>query len=53
MAETRAATSMCDIWLGVSVGKGTVVAANSVVIRDIPPKVVVAGVPAKPNSVIQ
>jgi 2,3,4,5-tetrahydropyridine-2,6-dicarboxylate N-acetyltransferase len=32
---------------GVRVGKGSVVAAGAVVVRDVPPGVVVAGVPAK------
>ena len=33
---------------GVTVGKGNVIAANSVVTKDTPDNVVVAGVPAKP-----
>lgn len=45
-----------DVWLGanaiitdgVRIGKGSVVAAGSVVTRDVPPHTVVAGVPAKP-----
>lgn len=44
-----------DVWLGmnvvvlkgVTIGYGTVVAANSVVTKDIPPMVVAAGLPAK------
>ena len=44
-----------DVWIGtraiimdgVSIGNGAVIAANSVVTRDIPPYAVVAGVPAK------
>ncbi|HIY08059.1 MAG TPA: 2,3,4,5-tetrahydropyridine-2,6-carboxylate N-succinyltransferase [Firmicutes bacterium] len=32
---------------GVRVGEGSVVAAGSVVIQDVPPGVVVAGVPAR------
>ncbi|MFC7090472.1 acyltransferase [Halomonas salifodinae] len=44
-----------DCWLGVnvvicpgvSIGKGVVVGANSVVVNDIPDNTVVAGVPAK------
>lgn len=45
-----------DCWLGINVfvmsgvtiGKGAVVGANSVVTKDVAPYVVVAGVPAKP-----
>jgi acetyltransferase-like isoleucine patch superfamily enzyme len=33
---------------GVTIGKGAVVAAGSVVSRDVPPHALVAGVPAKP-----
>lgn len=44
-----------DVWIatgamilpGVKIGKGSVVAAGSVVTKDVPEKVVVAGVPAK------
>ena len=32
---------------GVRIGDGAIVAAGSVVVRDVPPKAVVAGVPAK------
>jgi len=32
---------------GVKIGKGSVVAAGAVVLKDVPPGVVVAGVPAK------
>ena len=32
---------------GVTIGDGAIVAAGSVVVRDVPPKAVVAGVPAK------
>ncbi|MHC4663332.1 MAG: acyltransferase [Planctomycetota bacterium] len=33
---------------GVRIGTGSVVAANSVVTRDVPPNTLVAGIPAKP-----
>jgi acetyltransferase-like isoleucine patch superfamily enzyme len=33
---------------GVTIGEGAVVAANSVVTKDVPPYVVVGGIPAKP-----
>lgn len=44
-----------DVWLGqgvfiksgVSIGNGAVVAAHSVVVKDVPPYSIVAGVPAK------
>lgn len=44
-----------DVWLatganvmaGVTIGKGTIVAAGSMVTRDLPPRVLAAGVPAK------
>lgn len=39
--------SHCTILSGVTIGKGSVVAAGSVVTKDIPPYAVVAGVPAK------
>ena len=32
---------------GVTIGAGTVIGANSVVTRDIPPRVVAAGTPAR------
>ena len=37
----------CLILKGVTVGDGSIVAAGSVVVRDVPPRSVVAGVPAK------
>jgi maltose O-acetyltransferase len=37
----------CTILGGVTVGKGSVVAAGSVVTKDVPPNVLVGGVPAK------
>jgi acetyltransferase-like isoleucine patch superfamily enzyme len=44
-----------DVWLatgvtvlaGVRIGQGTVVAAGSIVTRDLPPRVLAAGVPAR------
>jgi acetyltransferase-like isoleucine patch superfamily enzyme len=36
---------------GVTLGRGAVVAAGSVVARDVPPMAIVAGVPAKPVGV--
>lgn len=45
-----------NVWLGefvsvlpgVTIGKGTIVGANSVVSRDLPPYVIAVGTPAKP-----
>lgn len=47
-----------DVWLGarvivlpgVTIGDGTIVAAGSVVTRDLPPAVVAAGIPARPRK---
>jgi acetyltransferase-like isoleucine patch superfamily enzyme len=36
---------------GVTVGRGAVVAAGSIVTKDVAPMTVVAGVPAKPVAV--
>lgn len=45
----------CDVWIGaraivldgVSIGHGAIVAANSVVTKDVPPYAIVGGIPAK------
>jgi acetyltransferase-like isoleucine patch superfamily enzyme len=37
----------CSILPGVTIGEGAVVAAGSVVTKDVPPFMIVAGVPAK------
>lgn len=39
--------SRCTILPGVKIGKGAVVASNSVVTKDIPPMAIVGGVPAR------
>lgn len=39
--------SGCTILPGVTIGKGSVVAANALVIKDVPPKSLVGGNPAK------
>lgn len=55
MAEAKPVTVGDDVWIGqralilpgVSIGTGAIVAAGSVVTRDVPPFAVVAGNPAK------
>ena len=37
----------CTILPGVEIGKGSVIAAGSVVVNDVPPNVMVGGVPAQ------
>lgn len=39
--------SRCTILPGVTIGKGAVVASNSVVTKDVPEMAIVAGIPAK------
>lgn len=51
----RSVTIGANVWIGmnslilkgVSIGDGAIIAAGSVVVRDVPPKAVAAGVPAK------
>jgi acetyltransferase-like isoleucine patch superfamily enzyme len=38
----------CAILSGVTIGDGAVIAANSVVTRDIPSRAIAVGAPAKP-----
>lgn len=38
---------------GVTIGKGSVVAAGAVVNKDVPPMTIVGGVPAKPIRKIE
>jgi acetyltransferase-like isoleucine patch superfamily enzyme len=39
--------SNCTIGKGVRIGKGSIIAANSFVNKDVPPYSIVGGVPAK------
>lgn len=39
--------SSCTITMGVSIGKGCIVAANSVITKDVEPYSIVGGIPAK------
>jgi acetyltransferase-like isoleucine patch superfamily enzyme len=39
--------SRCTILPGVTIGRGAVIASNSVVTKDVPSMVIVAGIPAK------
>jgi len=41
------------ILAGITIGRGSVVAAGAVVTKDVPPMVVVGGVPAKQISAVQ
>ena len=42
-----------SIMPGVRIGKGAIIAANSVVTHDIPPYCVAAGIPAKVIKVVR
>lgn len=46
-------TSNCVILPGVTIGKGAIVAAGSVVSRDVPDFIIVAGNPARPVSKLE
>jgi len=56
LKETKKVTIRNDVWIGhnviilgnVTIGNGAVLAAGSVVTKDVPPYTIVAGVPAKP-----
>jgi serine acetyltransferase len=53
--EKRKNHNKKDAWIGtgavilpdITIGEGSIIGANSVVIRDVPPHTVYAGVPAK------
>jgi len=55
-SEGRPVRVGANVWLGdgvvvlpgVTIGEGTIVGANSVVSRDLPPRVIAVGAPARP-----